>query len=290
MTYFLLLTFAHVLADFLLQSDRLVKQKKERSTRITALAIHAGIHLLLYVLFLLPWFIRENEWSLPAVLIFMGVVLSIAVIHFIIDYFKEIISARLTSQKQHALIFIVDQLLHIVSIVLILSLFQLVTFTFTELASGVYNYLFQGISLTQFETLLALGVLLIIATYGTSYFLAIILKNLAPEDAMINTKQERQKKEENNRVVSSTTTTEVSLHHPRQNKNIGRYIGMLERILIIILVVNQALTSITILVAIKSITRFKQFEDKRFAEYYLIGTLFSIVIAVCIGFLALRLL
>jgi hypothetical protein len=290
MTYFLLLIFAHVLADFFLQSSLLVKQKKEKSTRIKALTTHTGIHLLLYFLFLLPFFIRENQWSLSAVLIFTAVILSIAAIHFIIDFIKEIISAKVTSQKHHALIFVLDQLLHVISIVLILRSFQVVTFAMPELLEGIYAYLFYGISLTQLETMLALGILVMVATYGTSYFLAIVLKNLAPEDSVINTKRERQEKKENDRVTGTITTTEVSFAYPRQNKNIGRYIGMLERILIIILVVNQALTSITILVAIKSITRFRQFEDKRFAEYYLIGTLFSIVIAVCLGFLALRVL
>jgi hypothetical protein len=290
MTYFLLLSFAHFTADFLLQSNKLSQQKKEKSTRMKALKKHAGIHLLLYVLILTPWLIRENQISLSQVFVFTGVILSITVIHFFIDFSKEVVSKKVHSQKQHALIFALDQLLHVIVIIVILRSFQVVTFTLHDLTAGIYEYLFHGIILTELETVLALSILLIIATYGTSYFLAIVLKNLAPEDSIINTKQERQEKEEYNRVTSTTTTTEVSLTYPKQNKNIGRYIGMLERILIIILVVNQALTSITILVAIKSITRFKQFEDKRFAEYYLIGTLFSIVIAVCIGFLALRII
>lgn len=290
MTYFLLLAFAHFTADFLLQPSKLVQAKKDASTRFKALTIHAAIHLLLYIVFLTPWLLWENRYGLSQVLMFTGAILTITAVHFIIDYFKELVSEKATSQKQHALIFVADQFVHIISIIAILRCFQVVTFTFTELAAGIYAYLFEGINLMQLETVLALGILLIIATYGTSYFLAIVLKNLAPEDSIIHSKQERQKKEEYHRVTSTITTTEVSLAYPKQHKNIGRYIGMLERLLIIILVVNQALTSITILVAIKSITRFKQFEDKRFAEYYLIGTLFSIVIAICIGFLALRVL
>ncbi|MFA1820347.1 DUF3307 domain-containing protein [Virgibacillus oceani] len=290
MTYFLLLSIAHFTADFLFQSNKLAKQKKVKSTRIIALAKHAGVHLLMYILLLIPWLIWGKQFSLASVFIFLVIVLSITITHFIIDLIKETISEKITSQKQHALIFAVDQLLHISIIIVILRTFQVVNFTLSELAGGIYEFLFHGISLTHLETVLALGILLIIGTYGISYFLAIVLKNLAPEDAIISTKQERQEKEENSQLTSMTTTTEVSFAYPRQHKNIGRYIGMLERILIIILVVNQALTSITILVAIKSITRFKQFEDKRFAEYYLIGTLFSIVIAICIGFLALRII
>jgi hypothetical protein len=281
---------AHFTADFLFQSNQLTKQKKEKSTRLKALTMHAVVHLLLYILFLTFWLAWENQLNVSSGFIFAGIVLSIAVTHFIIDFVKETISEKITSQKQHALLFALDQLLHVIIIVMTLRIFQVVTFTLPELAAGIYEFLFHGISLTQLETVLAFGIFFIIATYGTSYFLAIVLKNMAPEDSIISTKQEREEKEENDQMTSRTTTTKVSFAYPKQNKNIGRYIGMLERILIIILVVNQALTSITILVAIKSITRFKQFEDKRFAEYYLIGTLFSIVIAICIGFLALRII
>lgn len=145
MTYFLLFSFAHVIADFLLQPTQLVEQKKEKSTRIKALAIHVGIHLLLYVLLLLPWFIWENPSDMSSVLVYIGVILSVTVIHFIIDYFKEVSSEKATSQKQHAFIFAVDQLLHVISIVMVLRMFQVVNFTFTELAGDIYDYLFHGI-------------------------------------------------------------------------------------------------------------------------------------------------
>ncbi|HOD90893.1 MAG TPA: DUF3307 domain-containing protein, partial [Thermotogota bacterium] len=35
----------------------------------------------------------------------------------------------------------------------------------------------------------------------------------------------------------------------------------------------------------KSLARFKQLNDRDFAEYYLIGTLFSVLIALCGGFI-----
>lgn len=41
--------------------------------------------------------------------------------------------------------------------------------------------------------------------------------------------------------------------------------------------------AISIIVAAKSIARFEELKDRRFAEYYLIGTLSSILFATIIG-------
>jgi len=64
----------------------------------------------------------------------------------------------------------------------------------------------------------------------------------------------------------------------------GKYIGILERLLIFILVLTNSLEGVTFLFAAKSITRYKRIsEEQGFAEYYLIGTLLSIVWALTIG-------
>src|SRR5699024_3136647 len=63
----------------------------------------------------------------------------------------------------------------------------------------------------------------------------------------------------------------------------GRYIGILERILIIIFIVSNLIQGLALIIAMKTLTRFKQFEDKRFAEYYIIGTLLSLVIGVILA-------
>ena len=68
--------------------------------------------------------------------------------------------------------------------------------------------------------------------------------------------------------------------------NAGRIIGMLERILIFFLVLSGQFTAIGLVIAAKGFTRFKELDDRYFAEYVLIGTflssLFSIAIAVII--------
>jgi Protein of unknown function (DUF3307) len=63
----------------------------------------------------------------------------------------------------------------------------------------------------------------------------------------------------------------------------GRIIGCLERYLLFLLVLLGQWGALGFVVAAKSIARFRELESQRFADYYLIGTLTSILIAVAMG-------
>ncbi|MBN2356410.1 DUF3307 domain-containing protein [candidate division KSB1 bacterium] len=71
-----------------------------------------------------------------------------------------------------------------------------------------------------------------------------------------------------------------------QEDNTGRLIGNIERILIFLLIIYNSLAAIGFVLAAKSIARFEELKDKRFAEYYLIGTLSSALLAMVVGWLA----
>lgn len=58
----------------------------------------------------------------------------------------------------------------------------------------------------------------------------------------------------------------------------GNIIGKLERTIIAILLLNNQFGAMGFVLTAKSIARFKQMEDKNFAEKYLIGTLTSLFI------------
>lgn len=60
---------------------------------------------------------------------------------------------------------------------------------------------------------------------------------------------------------------------------VGSIIGKLERLIISSLVLCNQLSAIGFVIAAKSIARYKQLEDKDFAEKYLVGTLSSVAIA-----------
>lgn len=265
-------------------------RKKEEQTRIRALMEHVGIHMAVYALLVAAWLIWQQLLTVQTALSFAGIILIVGVIHFGIDLAKLNLDNSLASQIHKALIYLADQALHIAVIAIVLTVFNFLPASFTSWGEGFYQLLFEGITLSDFEKLLAMGILIILNTYGASYLIAILLQNLAPPESTTNTSVEERETEEKGSRSLSKITTHVTTHYPKQSINLGRYIGILERLLIMVFVINQALTSITVLVAMKSITRFKQFEDRRFAEYYLVGTLLSIVAAVFIGYAAVRVL
>lgn len=62
----------------------------------------------------------------------------------------------------------------------------------------------------------------------------------------------------------------------------GRVIGSLERLVLAIGVVTQSWPVFAAVIALKSVARFKELDDKTFAEYFLVGSLFSILWAVVV--------
>jgi len=63
----------------------------------------------------------------------------------------------------------------------------------------------------------------------------------------------------------------------------GRIIGVLERGLTLTLVLQGQYGALGLIVAAKALARFRGLEDRDFAEYFLIGTLASLLHAVAVG-------
>ncbi len=76
----------------------------------------------------------------------------------------------------------------------------------------------------------------------------------------------------------------------KQLKNAGMYIGWLERFLVISALALQSPATVGLILTAKSIVRFPELKDLRFAEYFLIGTLLSIGIALLAGMLLIWIL
>jgi len=76
---------------------------------------------------------------------------------------------------------------------------------------------------------------------------------------------------------------------PAGLKNAGKYIGIIERVLICLLVYKGQYEAIGLLITGKSILRYNSNNEEVKTEYLLIGTLLSIFIAVAVG-LALKLI
>jgi hypothetical protein len=65
--------------------------------------------------------------------------------------------------------------------------------------------------------------------------------------------------------------------------NRGRIIGLFERGIIYLLILLGQYAAIGFVLAAKSFTRFKELDQRDFAEYVLIGTLMSSMVAVGVG-------
>ena len=71
-----------------------------------------------------------------------------------------------------------------------------------------------------------------------------------------------------------------------QAARVGSTIGILERILIVVFVLTGSEAAIGFVVAAKTLARFRLLDDRDFAEYYLLGTLASVAVAIITGLIA----
>ena len=67
---------------------------------------------------------------------------------------------------------------------------------------------------------------------------------------------------------------------------VGATIGVLERILIVVFVLTGSEAAVGFVVAAKTLARFRLLDDRAFAEYYLLGTLASVAVAIVSGLIA----
>lgn len=107
MAILLRLLFAHVLSDFVFQSDKICEGKQEKtSKKYVYQLLHSFIHALTAYLFVADW----SNWIIPLI---------IFVSHTLMDYIK------VEYMKKDVASFIIDQFVHIAVIVILwLSLFD----------------------------------------------------------------------------------------------------------------------------------------------------------------------
>jgi hypothetical protein len=73
---------------------------------------------------------------------------------------------------------------------------------------------------------------------------------------------------------------------PTPAARVGATIGILERILIVVFVLTGSEAAIGFVVAAKTLARFRLLDDRDFAEYYLLGTLASVAVAIVTALIA----
>ncbi len=93
---------------------------------------------------------------------------------------------------------------------------------------------------------------------------------------------------EPDRVVSVASPAPAQRRAPPTR--VGEAVGIIERLLVVTFVLSHAEAAIGLVIAAKTLARFKQLDDRDFAEYYLLGTLGSVAVAVLSSYVALAVL
>jgi hypothetical protein len=233
-TSFLALYLAHLLTDFVFESDRLVAGK--RNSAALAYVEHGGIHLLSAALLL--------GLSSPVL---------VGSLDF---YWGKLSLARLTTKAEGTLTFVAGQLVYVFPVCVAAEI----------IAKTPLRELMVGLSWVQThaEQTLLLLVVYVGVIFGGGYFVRLVTKPLIRGDL----------------GLGGQTTEEL--------QNAGMYIGWLERFLILTSLLLQSPATVGLILTAKSIARYPEFKSKRFAEYFLIGTLLSISIGVVGGLILLK--
>jgi len=247
-TCFLALYLAHLVTDFLLQSDRVVIGKRRGSPG--AYAEHGGIHLLAAIAFL--GFAVPGLWKSPSFYIFT---LALTAVHLAMDWGKIRLlqSGRIADG---AAAFLWDQFLHFLTVGL--AAWLVARPSLLSVTSQM-----RALQL-QIEKPLLLLVVYLAVIFGGGYAVRFLTRPLLKNDL---------------RDLGETTG---------ELQNAGMYIGWLERFIVLTALMLQSPATVGLILTAKSIVRYPEMKSVRFAEYFLIGTLLSMTIGMLGGLLLLK--
>ncbi len=224
LTVFWRLLLAHLIVDFIMQTNKMVSSK----THFKTLLHHCSYLLVISLIFVL------DILSVKILLI----ILFITLLHGLIDFLKARIEQKIDT-KWDWVLFTADQALHVIVIILGISIF----YPFTAMFFLKKLTLFAGTT-SIFQ---ALSFILLI-TVGGSYFTASVCKRFSEK-----------------------------LNNEESLQNAGKYIGVLERIIVAASILSGRYEIIGFLIAAKSIIRHREANDRAFTEYFLIGTFSSTI-------------
>ena len=246
----LALLLGHLTADFLLQSNALVRRKKSGEAR--GYLQHAMLQYLAMTGVIVA--------SAPSILLrlrFQIVLITLTAIHVLIDWGK----LRLTRSgaiRDGIAGFLADQALHIATIAAAVLLYAGLPVT------SVFRVI-RALSPYR-EKILFVLVIYVAAVFAGGYVVRYITRSLLEK------------------VPDGRDESHTEL------QNAGLYIGWLERILILTAVILRSPATIGLVLTAKSIVRYPELRSGRFAEYFLIGTLLSIILAISGGLILLNVL
>ncbi|GIN59813.1 hypothetical protein J8TS2_41320 [Lederbergia ruris] len=279
----LLLLLAHLIADFWLQSDQMVKNK------IKHLKKHLFHHLLTTGIALAIIWGYQYEFQ-HIISYFILPLAFIMITHLLIDLSKiklvDSIPNSTTDNMKRLGYFLLDQVLHVIMILITCILFF--SMKVTEMTASLLD-LYGTSSLSVVNTVLLLIIIYILATSVSGHIVKYIIGSLPSElanfegELTLNNQIKARQEKNQPRTESSFTEKYHYFTYSTPLRSRGKLIGYIERLLVIILTVIGAYPSIAFIIAAKSIARFKQLDDRNWAEYFLLGTLSSIFLGLVLG-------
>ena len=247
---FLALYFAHLLTDFLLQTRRMVDAKKRGA--VTGYLAHGGVYYITTVL-LTAATISGVLFSGRSQAGFVGLV----AIHLLIDTVKISLtgSGRI---RDGVTAFVVDQVLHLLTVWVAACWISgtPVWIGGAALLAGI-----RGVP----NAMMLWGIVYLLVVFAGGYLIRYLTKSFL--DGV--------------KLTNETTP---------QLRNAGMYIGRLERFVILTAVLLQSPATIGLVLTAKSIVRYPQIDSPGFAEYFLVGTLLSLIEAMVGGLFLLHLI
>jgi Protein of unknown function (DUF3307) len=247
---FLALYFAHLLTDFIFQTRRMVDAKKRGGA--AGYLAHGAVYYLTTAL-VTAAAISGALFSGRYQAGFVGLV----AIHLLIDIAKISLTGA-GRVRDGVTAFAADQALHLLTVWVAACWMAR-----TPVWMGG-SALLAGIRGAP-NAIILLGIVYILVVFAGGYVIRYLTKSL-----LVGVK--------------------VANEETPQLQNAGMYIGWLERFLILTAVLWRSPATIGLILTAKSIVRYPEMKSIRFAEYFLIGTLLSLVEAMAGGLFLLHLL
>ncbi len=236
--YIMFLAMGHVLGDFYFQTEKISSNKEKRYSWVLLHSLEYAIAVVLTAVCLFNYNIDV-----------IYACLAVALCHCVIDSSKFIL-VKTRKVKNEWNIFLSDQVMHIISIIVLANVFY--TWNFVVDLGGISTYL-TGFSIDLIYCAKWVLVLLILHK-PCNILVAKFLSQYRP------------------------FSPAQSVYGIIETKNAGRVIGTIERIIMIILIAISQYSALGLVLTAKSITRYDKIsKDEGFAEYYLLGTLMSLL-------------
>jgi len=243
------LILAHLISDFILQSTKWAESKDNKGFSSGYLYWHVivtGITSLILV-----W---NLNWFIP--------IAAITLIHGLCDGLKGEINKRCLNLSSPKYLFFIDQLIHLITIIII---WLIVTKQWVLFGKEITH-------LCQNE--------------NTWYYLLGYVFISLPLAVIIGKLTESWSKELDNTAGIIGFQNKTTTKNNQGLNNAGRWIGVIERIMIFTFILIHQFAAIGFLLAAKSVLRFGDLKDNtnhKKTEYIIIGTFLSFMLAIFTG-------